>query len=133
MRQLLITLTYRVGVAASPVHLQEFESAWTHWCEQAGFSASLAFSLQATTSGRIYWFARTIVPSNVAVPYLDRLGIWPHGMTQVVRLRGQVAAPAAGWFAGLYARWPICAPPEFLTHSWSSAPDTFLLADSGRG
>lgn len=125
MRQLLITLTYRNGIAASPVHVQEFESAWTSWCDERGFSASLAFSLQVSSSGRVYWLARTIVPSNVTVPHLDKAGLWPHGMTEVVRFRGQVAAPAVAWFAGLYTRWPICVLPDFLTHSRNSAPDTF--------
>lgn len=124
MRQLLITLTYRDGGPLDVQHLAEFRERWDRWCQGNGFDASLSFFKEEGRNGRQWWLARTIVPRGITVPHLDSAGLWLHGMTQVVSCRRQVAANAAGWFAGLYARWPIRVPPEFPTHSRFSAPDS---------
>lgn len=120
-----ITLTYRTGVVPDDAHLLSFMGRLEQHCRERGIGYKLAAIERRTLSGNPYWLVLAEVPLHWSVPHLDKAGLWPHGMTQVVRLRGQVAADAAGWFAGLYARWSICAPPEFLTHSRSSAPDTF--------
>lgn len=118
------TLTYRAGVAADDAHVLNFMGLFEQHCSERGIPYKLAAVERRTLSGLPYWLVFAEVPLHWSVPHLDKAGFWPHGMTQVVRLRGQVAADAAAWFAGLYRRWSICLLPEFLTHSRISAPDT---------
>jgi len=121
-----ITLTYRTGVVSTDLDVLAFMIAFEQYCHEKGIDCKLAAVERSTLSGNPYWLVFAEVPLHFSVPHLDKSGLWPHGMTQVVRLRGQVAADAVAWFAGLYRRWSICLLPEFLTHSRSSAPDTFL-------
>lgn len=118
-------LTYRPGVLPDDSQIQVFLTDFSGWCRDHGISHKLCARMAEAKSGVRYWIVFADLAGNPCVPYLDKAGFWPYGLTQVVRLRGQVAAKAVGWFAGLYARWSICVPPEFLTHSWSSAPDAF--------
>ncbi len=120
-----ITLTYRTGVIPADLDVLAFMIGFEQDCRAKGIDCKLAAVERRTLTGNRYWLVFADVPLHFSIPHLDKSGHWPHGMTQVVRLRGQVAADAAAWFAGLYRRWSICLLPEFLTHSRFSAPDTF--------
>ncbi|MGH8040048.1 MAG: hypothetical protein ACRES5_05195 [Pseudomonas sp.] len=119
------TLTYRTGATANETDARDFMMALALYCHDRGISPKLAASKLQDRGGRSYWVVIADLPRGFTAPLPDRSGLWPHGMSQVVRYRGQVAADAAAWFAGLYTRWSICVLPEFLTHSQNSAPDTF--------
>lgn len=123
MQKVLVTLTYRPGVECDESHIAQFLAAWSEWCKARGFVSHAEVAGVTGRTGRHWWEVLVVVPQGINVPHLDKAGLWPYGLTQVVRYRRQVAAHAVGWFAGLYARWPIRVPPEFLTHSRSSAPD----------
>lgn len=118
------TLTYRTGGMADDAHARDFMLAFALYCHERGINPKLAAARQQSRAGRPYWVVIADLPRGFIAPRPDRAALWPHGMTQVVRYRGQVAANAAAWFAGLYTRWSICVLPEFLTHSRFSAPDT---------
>lgn len=117
-------LTYRTGVTADTSHVEIFMAALGQYFQNLWpCEVKMAAAQLLTMKGNPYWVVYVDVPGHLSIPHLDKAGLWPHGMTQVVHLRGQVATHVAGWFAGLYARRSICAPPEFLTHSRFSAPD----------
>ena len=118
------TLTYRTGAIPDDSHARDFMMAFGLYCHDRGINPKLAAEKRQDRAGRPHWVVVADLPRGFTAPLPDRAGLWPHGMTQVVRYRGQVAANAAAWFAGLYTRWSICVLPEFLTHSRFSAPDT---------
>lgn len=122
-----LTLTYRSGGVLQFDHITDFFEALSLALIDSGHSATLrGFRTEQARSGMRYWVVLLELPRGYRLFYPDKVGIWPHGMSSVARLRGQVAADAAGWSAGLYARWPIRVPPEFPTQSRFSAPDAFL-------
>lgn len=123
-----ICLTYRKGTKPRRAHAQEFLDAFSSFCSERGIDCRLAAFLLHTINGTPYWLVLAEVPSGFSVPHLDKAGLWQHGVTSVVCYRGQVAADAVAWFAGLYTRWPIRVLPKFLTHSRNLAPDTSLVA-----
>lgn len=118
------TLTYRTGAVAEDDHARHFMMDLALFCHDRGLNPKLAAVKCHTREGRPYWIVLADLPRSFMAPRPDSAGLWVHGMSQVVRYRGQVAAHAVAWFAGLYARWSLCALPEFLTHSQNSAPDT---------
>ncbi|MGE8209312.1 MAG: rolling circle replication-associated protein [Stenotrophomonas rhizophila] len=121
-----LTLTYRADGVLAYQHLMDFFGALSLHLLDKGIPATLrGFRAGEGVKGTPYWVVLIDLPRGNHIPHLDKAGLWPHGMTSVANLRGQVAVDSAGWFAGLYARWSICATPDFLTHSRNSAPDTF--------
>lgn len=122
-----LTLTYRADGVLAYQHITDFFGALSLYLLDKGVPATLCgFRAGEGRKGTRYWVVVIDLPRGNHIPHLDKAGLWPHGVTSVANLRGQVAADAVGWFAGLYARWSICATPEFLTHSQNSAPDTFF-------
>lgn len=120
-----MTLSYRQGVQAAESHVSQFREGWNRWCAARGFAAELVFRAELGRTGRRYWTASAYVPAGSVVPHLDKAGLWPHGMTQVVRFRGQAAALQRDGLPACTRDGRYACSPEFLTHSRSSAPDAF--------
>lgn len=125
----LLTLTYRPGEVVDHLHLKTFLATWAEFCSLEGIPSTCAGQGVTNQQGKFWWEVVAEVPAGFRVPHLDKAGMWPHGVTSVLRYRRQVGASSLGWSAGLSAS-AVTRPPESLTQARPSAPDFTSAARS---
>lgn len=88
---LFITLTYRNGADWRPDHVRKLMNRIRSHFERRGVRCHFVWTGELQKRGAIHYHLLLWRPKGVRVPFLDRAGWWPHGMTQVVEAQNPVA------------------------------------------
>lgn len=93
-RWLMITPTYRDGVAWEPTQWAGFWHRVRQWYRRNRVPLHYVWTMELTKRGRPHYHALVWVPRHLMLPTPDKRGWWPHGMT-----RTEVARNAVGYLA----------------------------------
>jgi len=83
------TLTYRPDVEWSPGQVSGLMRHLRQWCARRSVSLRLVWVAEQHKSGRVHYHFIAFLPRWLSLPKPDKAGWWPHGMTQLQRLRKQ--------------------------------------------
>jgi len=84
-----VTLTYRDLGGWRPRHISDFLRCLRAWCAKHECKARYIWVAELQQRGAVHYHLALWLPRRLVVPFPDRAGWWPHGMTQ----RAEAQAP----------------------------------------
>lgn len=84
-----VTLTYKPSVDWEPGQITGLMMRMRVWAYRRGCKLRFVWVAEQHKSGRIHYHAIVFLPSRVRLPFPDKQGWWPHGMSQRQELRKQ--------------------------------------------
>lgn len=104
----MVTLTYRPDVDWQPKHIAEFCNRVQMYAKRRGYKFPCVWVMELHKSGIPHYHVLFWVPARLRLPKADRQGWWPHGMTNIIRVKNAVGyvAKYASKFESKDAEFP---------------------------
>ena len=102
-RCVFVTLTYRPGAVWSPSDVRDYVQRVRSWLERRGESARYVWTVETTKAGVPHYHLLVWLRLGLTLPFADKRGWWPHGMSNQVWARnavGYIAKYASKGHAG---------------------------------
>lgn len=105
----MVTLTYRPGVAWEPYHITTFCQWVYRWARRIGIEVGYDWVMELTAAGVPHYHVLIWLPLRCHLPMADKAGWWRHGMTRTERARNAVGYIAKYASKGEWGNIPIGA------------------------
>lgn len=102
-RVVFVTLTYRPDAQWAGSHVRDYLQRVRSWIERRGDTARYVWTIETTAAGVPHYHALVWLRRGLTLPFADKRGWWPHGMSNQVWARnavGYIAKYASKGHAG---------------------------------
>jgi hypothetical protein len=103
----MLTLTYAPGREWSPSHIRRLNWSLRKRFQRRGHAYRYVWCAELQRRGAVHFHQLVWMPPGYVLPYVDREGLWTHGMSRVERARNAVpylAKYASKLVGGIFPR-----------------------------